>query len=110
MPPKLSTHILDTASGCPAVGVRIQLYRGETMLADVLTNAGGRCDAPLLEGDAVQPGAYQLRFHMGDYFRSRGLASPFLEIVRIDFNMTAGESYHVPLVCSPWSYSTYRGS
>lgn len=110
MTTKLSTHVLDTASGCPASGVRVQLYRDQELLADVMTNAGGRCDSPLLEGDAMQPGAYRLCFHIGAYFRERGVASPFLDVVQVDFSMSAGESYHVPLVCSPWAYSTYRGS
>jgi len=110
MAAKLTTHVLDTAQGQPGAGVRVQLFRAENLLADTLTNAGGRCDAPLLEGSAMLPGAYQLHFHIGDYFRAQGIASPFLDVVPIHFSMEAEQSYHIPLVCSPWSYSTYRGS
>lgn len=110
MSAKLSTHVLDTAQGKPGVGVRVQLYRGKTIVADSLTNAGGRCDEPLLDGSDMLPGAYYLLFHIGDYFRSQGVASPFLDVVPIHFSIEAGQSYHIPLVCSPWSYSTYRGS
>jgi 5-hydroxyisourate hydrolase len=107
---KLTTHVLDTAHGKPGVGVRVQLHRNETLLADTVTNAEGRCSSPLLEGEAMLPGAFQLHFHIGDYFRGQGIASPFLDVVPIHFSIEAGQSYHIPLVCSPWSYSTYRGS
>jgi 5-hydroxyisourate hydrolase len=110
MQTKLTTHVLDTAQGQPGAGVRVQLYRGQDLLTETVTNAGGRCDAPLLADDAMLPGAYQLHFHIGDYFRAQGIASPFLDVVPIHFSMEAGQSYHIPLVCSPWSYSTYRGS
>jgi 5-hydroxyisourate hydrolase len=105
---KLTTHVLDTASGNPAGGVHLRLYRGEELLADTLTNADGRCDAPLLD-DAI-PGEYRLVFQMGDYFRAHGVASPFLNEIPIHFNIETGRNYHVPLACSPFSYSTYRGS
>lgn len=105
---KLTTHVLDTASGNPAAGVRVRLYQGESLLADTLTNADGRCDAPLLT-DAT-PGDYRLVFAMGDYFRAHGTASPFLNEIPIQFIIEAGRNYHVPLACSPYSYSTYRGS
>ena len=105
---KLTTHVLDTASGNPAGGVRVRLFRGGELLTDTLTNADGRCDGPLL-ADA-SPGEYQLLFSLGDYFRSSGVPSPFLNEIPIHFIVEAGRNYHVPLACSPFSYSTYRGS
>lgn len=107
---RLTTHVLDTAQGKPGAGVRVRLFRGQDLLTETVTNAGGRCDAPLLADEAMLPGAYQLHFHIGDYFRAQGIASPFLDVVPIHFSVEAGQSYHIPLVCSPWSYSTYRGS
>ncbi len=111
---KLTTHVLDTAHGQPAAGVAIRLYAGESLLADVVTNADGRCDKPLLEGAAMKIGTYRLEFAMGDYFRQRdvSLAAPaFLDRVVIAFGI-ADESahYHVPLLASPFGYTTYRGS
>lgn len=105
---KLTTHVLDTASGNPAQGVRIRLYRGGELLKDILTNSDGRCDEPLL-ADAP-PGEYQLLFSLGDYFRANGIPSPFLNEIPVHFIVEAGRNYHVPLACSPYSYSTYRGS
>tara|TARA_R110002126_G_scaffold25553_18_gene87333 strand:- start:2780 stop:3301 length:522 start_codon:yes stop_codon:yes gene_type:complete len=115
---RLTTHILDTASGLPAVEVRIDLYAvhsdGEEKIASAVTNGDGRCDAPVLENDAFVPGIYELRFHIGDYFRGRGegLPSPaFFDIVPIRFGIASvGDHYHVPLLISPYGYSTYRGS
>lgn len=115
---RLSTHILDTVNGGPAKGVRITLHRidGEVRLpiSDVLTNADGRTDAPLLIGESYVTGTYELAFHVGDYFRARGTAQasqPFLDVVPIRFTMSEPDGhYHVPLLASPWSYSTYRGS
>ncbi len=115
---KLTTHVLDAANGCPGAAIAIRLYRvdGEqlTLLAQALTNADGRCEAPLLQGDAYRSGVYQLQFHAGDYYRARGLALPdpaFLDVVVLRFGIDAGqEHYHVPLLLSPYSYSTYRGS
>lgn len=116
---KLTTHVLDTANGCPAGGLVIELWRyfpqgTETNLAQVVTNSDGRTDRPLLEGDCVEAGTYELRFAVGDYFRSRSSQLPepmFLDIVPIRFGIADPSShYHVPLLCSPWSYSTYRGS
>ncbi|MCX7325551.1 MAG: hydroxyisourate hydrolase [Hyphomicrobiales bacterium] len=115
---RLSTHVLDTVNGGPAKGVRITLHRldgdARTTLTDLLTNGDGRTDAPLLIGDAFRPGAYELNFHVGAYFRARGTAQaspPFLDVVPIRFTIAeAGGHYHVPLLCSPWAYSTYRGS
>lgn len=114
---KLSTHVLDIAAGVPARGLRIQLWRegAEAPLADLKTNSDGRTDAPLLEGEALQPGRYRLSFHVADYFRSRDALPagepPFLDVVEVAFGIAhASGNYHVPLLVSPWSYSTYRGS
>ncbi len=106
----LTTHVLDIASGRPAAGVRVQLLRHSTVLADIVTNPNGRSDAPLLTGPALEPGPYELRFHIGDYFRALPLPCPLFEVIPIAFQVEAGQSYHIPLVCSPWAYSTYRGS
>lgn len=115
---KLTTHILDTAGGVPAAGVRIELAMiaegGERLLATATTNAGGRCDSPLLEGPKFAAGIYELRFAVGAYFRERiqGLPSPaFLDVVPVRFGVAdPGSHYHVPLLISPFGYSTYRGS
>ena len=113
---KLTTHVLDTANGCPAAGMRIELERlddGGTVDLSLTTNADGRVDRPLLDGDGHAPGRYELRFGVADYFRARGaeLAEPaFLDEVVIRFGLASDEHYHVPLLVSPWSYSTYRGS
>ncbi|MBI3716613.1 MAG: hydroxyisourate hydrolase [Betaproteobacteria bacterium] len=114
---KLTTHVLDTAAGRPAAGVKFELLRvgavPQTLLSGV-TNADGRCDSPLLEGPALVKGEYQLLFHVADYFRGRGTVlpePPFLSVVVLQFGIAdAGAHYHVPLLVSPWSYSTYRGS
>lgn len=105
---KLTTHVLNTASGNPANGVRIRLYQAEKCLAETQTNADGRCDAPLLSD--APPGDYQLIFCIGEYFRTNGVPSPFLNEVPVHFTIEANRNYHIPLVCSPYSYSTYRGS
>ena len=115
---KLSTHVLDTAHGRPAAGVAIALYavEGEArrLLKQASTNADGRCDAPLLEGEALRAGRYELVFAAGDYFAAQGVALPeprFVDRVTIAFGVAdAAQNYHVPLVVTPWSYSTYRGS
>src|SRR5262245_9040204 len=117
---RLSTHVLDVSAGRPAAGVRIKLFRLDgtardkvTLLAEVTTNADGRTDAPLLAGDALVEGSYELLFHIGDYFAVRGAADAkkFLDVVPVAFAVAdASANYHVPLVASPWSYSTYRGS
>lgn len=116
---RLSTHVLDTVNGRPAVGVRITLDRvtpdgSRRRVAEATTNADGRTDQPLLSGDALELGTYELSFAIGAYFRSLGTALPepaFLDIVPIRFGIAdPGGHYHVPLLTSPWSYSTYRGS
>ena len=111
----LTTHVLDTHAGIPAAGLRIELQRMNagtgTLLATVVTNADGRGDGPLLSGEAFRAGTYQLLFHVADYFRARGVPGGFLDVVPILFSVDRpGEHYHVPLLCSPWSYTTYRGS
>ena len=114
---RLTTHVLDTASGRPAAGLRISLYKvsgnSHRKVKDVVTNADGRCDAPLLEGSDFKPGIYELIFYAGDYLRSSGVDLPepaFLDQVPIRFGMSEDVHYHVPLLISPYGYSTYRGS
>ncbi len=113
---KLSTHVLDTSRGAPAAGMRIDVTRKNgtaALLKHVVTNAGGRTDSPLLEGGELAAGVYELVFHVGEYFRARGDrdAGRFLDAVPVVFVVDDAEAaYHVPLLVSPWSYSTYRGS
>jgi 5-hydroxyisourate hydrolase len=113
---RLTTHILDTAHGCPAGGVAVRLFSlGEerTILSSQLSNQDGRTDEPLLDGADMRTGLYELEFDIGDYFAGKGVAlsePPFLGTVVIRFGVNADEHYHVPLLVSPWSYSTYRGS
>jgi 5-hydroxyisourate hydrolase len=112
---RLTTHVLDTAAGAPAAGMRVELFRGTATapVASVVTNGEGRTDAPLLEGAALLPGPYRLLFHVAEYFRARGnpAAGRFLALVPVDFVVSdAGERFHVPLLVTPWSYTTYRGS
>ena len=115
---RLSTHVLDTAAGKPAAGVRVVLREigasAEDLLREATTNADGRTDEPLLAGAPLRIGRYQLEFHIGAYFAAQGLATaspPFLDVVPIRFSVAEPEGhYHVPLLVSPWSYSTYRGS
>ena len=114
----LTTHILDTAHGCPAGHVHIGLYRASDekieYILNTVTNADGRCDNPVLKDSDFVVGTYELHFHIGDYFRTRGLdlvAPNFLEIIPVRFGVSSPEEhYHVPLLVSPFSYSTYRGS
>jgi len=104
---KLSTHVLDTVRGKPAAGMTIVLSRGGQVLKTVKTNADGRTDAPLLAANEMATGEYEIVFHVGDYFGAR----EFLDRVPVRFTISdATGSYHVPLLCSPWAYSTYRGS
>ena len=115
---KLTTHVLDTAHGCPAAGMRVSLYRIDDgvsrELKTLVLNADGRADAPLLEGAEHRPGRYRLVFAVAAYFAARGTVvadPPFLGDVPLDFGLASTEQhYHVPLLVSPWSYSTYRGS
>lgn len=116
MPGKLTTHVLDTAQGRPAAGLTVQLFRmpEERLLATVLTNQDGRAEAPLLAGESLTAGVYELRFQIADYFRAQGVPlsdPPFLDAVPVRFGIADAEtSWHVPLLVSPWAYSTYRGS
>jgi 5-hydroxyisourate hydrolase len=112
---RLTTHVLDTARGKPARGLRIDLYRIEDdrqrHLKSTETNEDGRCDAPLLSDEAMEAGTYELRFHAGDYFRGLGERADFLDLIPIRFSIAERRAhYHVPLLLSPYSYSTYRGS
>jgi 5-hydroxyisourate hydrolase len=112
---RLTTHVLDTALGKPAENLRIDLFRIQGERAELIgstrTNDDGRCDAPLLSGDAMKSGAYELRFHAGDYLGRRDGEVAFLDIIPIRFGIAdVSAHYHVPLLLSPYSYSTYRGS
>ena len=113
---RLTTHVLDTALGRPAGGLTVELYRlGSDVehLATATTNDDGRLDAPILDGAAFGVGVYELRFHAGDYLRkTQGLPEPaFLDVIPIRFGIdAAADHYHVPLLLSPYGYSTYRGS
>ena len=115
---RLTTHVLDTAHGRPARGVRVALYRLDggrrETVAEAVTNADGRCDAPILEGDAFTRGVYELVFHVGDYFDAMvpDLPEPrFLDAVPVRFGVADPQAhYHVPLLVSPFGCSTYRGS
>jgi 5-hydroxyisourate hydrolase len=115
---RLSTHVLDTARGTPAAGIAVDLHAlhgtDRVHVASTVTNADGRTDAPLMSGDRIEPGVYELTFHAGAYFRQTGgvvSTPPFLDQVVIRFGVAdpAG-AYHVPLLLSPYGYSTYRGS
>ncbi len=117
--PGLTTHVLDLTRGRPAPGVRIELYElGEDgdrrLITSTTTNSDGRTDKPLIAGTEARVGKFELLFHAGDYFRAEGAAipdPPFLDVVPIRFAVADPAShYHVPLLVSPWSYSTYRGS
>ncbi|HLO93460.1 MAG TPA: hydroxyisourate hydrolase [Burkholderiaceae bacterium] len=118
---KLTTHVLDTMHGRPAAGMQVRLYRADPapggapqLLKSLVLNADGRADGPLLEGEALAAGRYLLVFAVAAYFRSQGAELPepaFLDEVPLDFGIAdTGAHYHVPLLASPWSYSTYRGS
>ena len=115
---RLSTHVLDTMNGTPAAGVRVELYAlaGESrrLVASATTNADGRTDRPLLPADELAGGTYELLFHVGDYFRAKGASLPspaFLDVVPVRFGIAdPAAHHHVPLLVSPFAYSTYRGS
>ncbi|WP_426147872.1 hydroxyisourate hydrolase [Polaromonas sp. DSR2-3-2] len=115
----LSTHVLDTMHGCPAAGMKVTLQRIDgaqiATLKEVVLNQDGRSDGgPLLDAASMAAGRYRLLFEVGAYFRARGVALPepaFIDAVPVDFGMADAEGhYHVPLLVSPWTYSTYRGS
>jgi 5-hydroxyisourate hydrolase len=120
MPAKLSTHVLDTANGCPASSMRIELWsvgaESPRMLKALVTNEDGRTDLPLLTAEEMRNGQFEIVFFVGDYFAAKGSPAPspglrFLDRVPVRFGIAdAHASYHVPLLVSPWSYSTYRGS
>lgn len=118
----LSTHVLDTYAGCPARGMRVDLYttskEGDDvkrqLLGQFCLNAQGRTDQPLFSDGQLKAGTYQLAFHVADYFRAQHVALPepaFLDVVHLDFGVAEPAAhYHVPLLVTPWAYSTYRGS
>jgi 5-hydroxyisourate hydrolase len=118
MPAQLSTHVLDTAHGCPAAGMMIELWSlapaPPRLVKTVRTNADGRTDAPLLTAGEIGLGTYELIFYVSDYFASKAMGlskPPFLDRVPVRFCVSDPDaSYHVPLLVSPWAYSTYRGS
>jgi 5-hydroxyisourate hydrolase len=115
---RLSTHVLDTVKGRAAAGVRVELHRlgadgTRVLLADVVTNADGRTDAPLLTGEAMTTGCHELTFHVGAYFAGAAddAGNAFLDLVPVRFGISDADGhYHVPLLVSPHAYSTYRGS
>jgi 5-hydroxyisourate hydrolase len=111
---RITTHVLDTAAGKPAAGLRVVLRnRDGDVLAEAVTNSDGRADKPLLDGAAFRAGVYEISFHVGDYFRAAGVTlpePPFLDVVPVRFGVAQDAHYHVPLLVSPFAYSTYRGS
>ena len=114
----LSTHVLDTMHGCPAAGMKVALYATDgdkaSLLQSLVLNHDGRTDAPLFDNQSLRTGTYRLVFDVAGYFKAKGVAMPepnFLNQVSLDFGVAhADQHYHVPLLVSPWSYSTYRGS
>jgi 5-hydroxyisourate hydrolase len=119
MPGRLTTHVLDTAQGRPAAGMRIELHALDlsgqwSLITAARTNADGRTDAPLMQGEQFARGLYEIVFFVGEYFAAQGVAvakPPFLDRVPVRFGIAEAEGhYHVPLLTSPWAYSTYRGS
>ena len=113
---RLSTHVLDTAQGKPGQGINIKLFslQGDRhLVASSVTNDDGRTDVPLLDEETFRAGCYEIEFSVGAYFEDAGLPvtePPFLDDIVVRINLAEGRNYHVPLLVSPWSYSTYRGS
>jgi 5-hydroxyisourate hydrolase len=113
---KLTTHVLDTASGRPGSGISVKLYsmeNGRHLVATAVTNKDGRTDDALLDNETFRPGTYELEFSVGPYFQDSGASTgdpPFLNDVVLQVTLSGDDQYHVPLLVSPWSYSTYRGS
>ena len=111
---RISTHVLDTSRGKPAQNVVIELRFGSKLVKSALTNANGRTDEPLISADRLETGVYELTFHAGDYFRAAGVEladPPFFDLVVVRFGVADPHgNYHVPLLLSPYGYSTYRGS
>ena len=112
---KLTTHILDTSMGTPAQGAEIKLYKRNDsslkLINSAKTNEDGRCNEPLLSGDLFEEGCYEIEFNIGHYYATKEIDCPFLKDVVIRFYISnSDENYHVPLLISPFSYSTYRGS
>ena len=114
---KLTTHVLDTANGIPAQGIKVELFKitNERLhIKTVITNNDGRIDSPLLEGDLFEQGVWELVFHVAEYFEDKmaDKKTPphFLDVIPLRFGINSDTHYHVPLLVSPWSYSTYRGS
>ncbi|MGR5092766.1 hydroxyisourate hydrolase [Vibrio maritimus] len=115
---RLTTHVLDTTNGVPGAEIQVELFRvvGDDIqfLKEVVTNSDGRTDTPILEGDQFLPGKYQLVFHVASYYQAKGVELdevPFLDDVVIRFGLNDKDAhYHVPLLVSPYSFSTYRGS
>ena len=111
---RVSTHVLDTSRGRPAQGVNVDLHFCSKLIKSAVTNSDGRTDPPLISADRLETGVYELTFHAGDYFRAMGAAladPPFLDLVVVRFGVADPlGNYHVPLLLSPYGYSTYRGS
>ncbi len=118
MPGKLTTHVLNTAQGCPGVGILIELWviqdTTRSLIKTLITNTDGRTDEPFLTTETLRSGTYELVFHVGEYFAQQAIAlpdPPFLDVIPIRFSVAdINQHYHIPLLVSPWSYSTYRGS
>ena len=113
---KLTTHVLDTSQGLPGRGIPVRLFEisnHRQLIVEAVTNDDGRCDAPLLDGDRFHPGTYELEFSVAAYYYAQPVATskpPYLDTITLRVTLADDAHYHVPLLVSPWSYSTYRGS
>ena len=114
---QLTSHVLDTMHGTPAAGIKIDLFsleEGRVQVKSIVTNADGRCEQPMLNAEEFKSGQWELVFYVGDYFASKNVSAgdtPFLGEVPVRFGISDSDAhYHVPLLVSPWSYTTYRGS